>query len=126
MKDETLQALLDELNGMEKDAYLSQAARFVGSRIMAAPGAIGRWTKARPGAALGWAKKQPGEFVRAAKMVRHPVKSVQEGLRHMTPAKQIPHMKAVVSYSWRSSKTLKGFSRIKAFLSYLFVIILNE
>jgi len=38
----------------------------------------------------------------------------------------IPHMKAVVNYSWRSSKTLKGFSRIKAFLSYLFVIILKE
>ena len=38
----------------------------------------------------------------------------------------LPYMKAVVNYSWRCSKTAKGFSKIKTFFSYIFVIILNK
>lgn len=40
--------------------------------------------------------------------------------------KLLPYMKAVVSYSWFTSKSLKGFTRIKIFISYLFVIILKK
>ena len=38
----------------------------------------------------------------------------------------LPYMKAVVNYSWGCSKTAKGFSKIKTFFSYIFVIILNK
>lgn len=40
--------------------------------------------------------------------------------------KLLPYMKAVVTYSWLASNSLKGFSRIKVFISYLFVIILKQ
>ena len=39
---------------------------------------------------------------------------------------QFPYMKAVVIYSWVSTKGLKGISKIKIFFSYLFVIILSS
>ena len=37
-----------------------------------------------------------------------------------------PYMKAVVNYSWMSTRGLKGISKLKRFFIYLFVIIMNE
>jgi hypothetical protein len=83
MNDETLRAFLDELEGMEKDAFLGKALTTAGS-----------WLKARPSAALSWVKSQPKQFVEAGKRLATPHKSIPAGWRHMTPEKQLAHMRA--------------------------------
>ena len=82
MNDVELRAFFDELTVMKKEAFFGKALS-----------SAGKWVASRPGAALGWAKKQPGQFAEAGRRMLHPVKSVKEGWRHMTPGKQLEHMK---------------------------------
>jgi hypothetical protein len=68
LNDVTLQAFLDELGSMEKDAGIA---------------ALGRWVA-----------KQPAQFLEAGRRLRHPVKAMKAGWREMTPSAQLQHLKA--------------------------------
>ena len=94
MNDETLQAFLDELEEMEKDASVGSAVMGAAKWLRARPSVAAGWLKRAPGAAADWAKKQPGQFVDAGKRMLHPIKSTKAGWRHMTPSKQLEHLRA--------------------------------
>ena len=83
MNEATLQAFLNELGGLEKDAFLGQAAKFMGRKIMAAPGALWKGIKA-----------QPGQFRDAGKRMITPHKSIPAGWRHMTPSKELGRLQS--------------------------------
>jgi len=103
MNERTLQAFLDELEGMEKDAFLGTIGR--GAR------SAGRWVASRPGALAGWAKKQPGEFVEAGKRMLHPIKSTKAGWRSMTPAKELEHLRATKAPLSKIEEYTKGMGK---------------
>ena len=105
MNEQTLQAFIDELGAMEKGASIGSAATTAGKWLAArpqlaahwakaAPGAVRGWAKARPGAVAAWGKRQPKEFAEAGKRFVTPHKSIPAGWRHMTPAKQLAHLKS--------------------------------
>lgn len=119
MNDTTFQAFIDELAAMEKEAgILGTAGKWVAKQPQLAahwaknaPGRLAGWAKARPGAAVGWAKKQPGEFVEAGKRMAQPHKSIPAGWRHMTPGKQLAHMKSTGASADEIAKYTGGMGK---------------
>jgi len=122
MNDKTFQAFIEELTAMEKEAGVGSAAvsalgaagkwmtkqpQLATYWAKNAPGRLAGWAKAKPGAVVGWAKKQPGDFVEAGKRMLRPHKSIPAGWRHMTPSKELAHMRA----SGASPEAIKKYTK---------------
>jgi len=106
-----MHAFLDELEGIEKGAGLGRMAIAAGQRLMSAPRAAGQKIMAMPGGMSKWVKKQPGEFVEAGKRMMSPIKSTKAGWRHMSPAKQVAHLKSTGAPKAKIREYTKGMGR---------------
>jgi hypothetical protein len=122
MNDVTVQAFIDELAAMEKEASIGSAIGAAGKWVAKRPQLAAQWAKRAPGAAVdwvkggpkavaGWAKDQPRQFAEAGKRLLHPVESMRAGVRHMTPGKQLAHMKATGASAEEIAKYTQGMGR---------------